>query len=66
MASTNAFLLDENENILNLTYNLKSVQVIVRLHIFPIFLFLAKMLPSLSRNEIIGKNMQADQNLNGL
>ena len=25
MTSTNAFLLDENENILNLTYNLKSL-----------------------------------------
>ena len=32
---------------------LKSVQVMVRLHIFPIFSFLAKMLSFLSRNDNI-------------
>ena len=37
---------------------LKSVQVMVHLHIFPIFSFLAKMKTS--------ENMQADLNLNGL
>ena len=31
----------------------KSVQVMVRLHIFPIFSFLEKMLSSLSRNDNI-------------
>ena len=52
--------------------SIESVQVLVRLHIFPIFSFLEKMLSSLSRNdnifarnENIGKNMQADHNLNG-
>ena len=49
----------------NVVY-LKSIQVIVRLHIFSIFSFLAKMLSCLSRNFCqkwkYRKNMQADHN----
>ena len=40
-------------NRVNLQPLLKPVQVIVCLHIFPIFSFLAKMLSSLSRNDNI-------------
>ena len=39
MTSTNAFLLDENENILNLTYNLKTFMDLPILWYISIYLF---------------------------
>ena len=46
------------------SFRLKSVQVMVRLHIFPIFSFLAKMLSFLCRK--YWKDKLADHNLNRL